>query len=86
MENVGISVGAKKKGLKEMLRNFLYISAVCSVQTLLASYGVAYASHGHDFPEDLYNPCDVVHCEDESIGESAEENTEESTEESADDQ
>jgi hypothetical protein len=70
-----------------MLRKFLYIIVVCAAQTFLASYGVAYASHGHDFPENTYNPCDFLPCEDvgtdESTDESAEENTEENTDESA---
>ncbi len=70
-----------------MLRKLLYIGAVFAVQILLVSYGaggVAYASHGHEFPEDWQNPCDVVHCEPESTGEVAEEATHESAEESAD--
>jgi hypothetical protein len=61
-----------------MLRKLLYISVVFAVQALLVPNAV-FASHGHEFPEDWQNPCEVIHCEPESTGGSAEESADEST-------
>jgi hypothetical protein len=61
-----------------MLRKLLYISVVFVALALLVPNAV-FASHGHEFPEDWQNPCDVIHCEEESTGGSADESAHEST-------
>jgi hypothetical protein len=55
-----------------MFGRLLYISVVFAALALLVPDGV-FASHGHEFPEDWQNPCDVIPCEPESTGGSAEE-------------
>lgn len=52
-----------------MTPRILYITLICVVISMVAPGNAAFASHGHNFLDNLYDPCANTECYDPFTGE-----------------